>query len=110
MRPDDLTDLLSALAGTPRLEGAACVGRHELFDLRDISDPDRAEVEARGVKICLTECGAYSQCRDWIQSLPARQRPSGVVAGVVRRPRTPAPVGRMPGSGRRGRPRKPAVA
>jgi Transcription factor WhiB len=86
----NLDALLGALAGIPKLHGARCVGRGpELFDLRDPSDADRAEVEERAVAICLTECEAYSQCRDWIQSLPARRRPTGVVAGVVRRPRAP---------------------
>jgi WhiB family transcriptional regulator, redox-sensing transcriptional regulator len=95
MKPEDLADLFGALAAAPRLPGAACVGRHELFDSKHESDPNRAEAEAAAMKICLTECGAYSQCRDWIQSLPASRRPSGVVAGVVRRPRTKTPASRL---------------
>ena len=80
--------LFGALGAVPRLKGAACVGEYDLFDLRDISDPDRAEVEADGLAIC-GACPALQGCREWVESLPASRRPTGVVAGEVRRP--PAP-------------------
>jgi WhiB family transcriptional regulator, redox-sensing transcriptional regulator len=96
--------LFAALAAAPRLPGAACVGRHELFDLRDGIDPDRAEVEARALAIC-SACPALADCSAWLASLPARKRPTGVVAGVLRRPPAPRKAGRP-----RGLPPKTAVA
>jgi hypothetical protein len=84
----NVDDLFGALGAIPRLEGSLCVGRHELFDLRDISDPDRAEAEARALALCGT-CPAALQCRQWVERLPASRRPHGVIAGEVRRP--PAP-------------------
>lgn len=90
MKPDDLADLFGALAAAPRLPGAACIGRgEELFDLRDASDPDRPAVEAEALAIC-HQCPALAACGRWLDSLPPRLRPTGVAAGVVRRPRKAA--------------------
>jgi hypothetical protein len=68
--------------------------------LRDIDDPDRADVEDGALAIC-DACPALTACQAWFDGLPARLRPTGVVAGQVRRPSAP----RL-----RGRPRKTAVA
>lgn len=93
--------LFDALAGIPRLPDAACRGRHELFDPRDLNDPDRPDVEAHALALC-SRCPALAGCRAWFDGLPARLQPHGVVAGVVRRP--PAPRDARP----RGLPRKAA--
>lgn len=77
--------ILSALAGVPILRGARCRGRHELFDPQ--AEGEFAEVaEARHVQavwIC-EACPALADCRAWVDSLPPRDRPLGVTAGVIR--------------------------
>lgn len=58
-RPDvnNINDLAGALRGVPALAGAACVGRHDVFDTAD-KHPDPA------LKICAS-CPAMALCRDW---------------------------------------------
>lgn len=78
MSVDDLWD---ALAGIPRLPGAACRGRAEMFD--QFVDPEVVEY-------CLLRCescGAKPECERWYLGLPQSQRPHGVVAGRVHKPR-----------------------
>lgn len=72
----DLSALLGAMAATPRLPGAACVGHGAVFDGE--TDDDIAEAMA----IC-ARCPALQQCTEWHRSLPRRHRPIGVVAGQV---------------------------
>lgn len=85
--------LFAALGGVPRLEGARCLGRWEIFDLRDLDDPDRAEIEAAALAIC-SSCPARRQCADHLDSLPPSRRPTGVVGGCVVRPPVARPRGR----------------
>lgn len=82
-----LEQLLAELAaGIPDLPGAACRGRHQLFDppgegvLRD----EPAEVARRqaAITIC-NRCPVLDACAVWVASLPRRQRPVGVIAGCV---------------------------
>jgi hypothetical protein len=77
MNPHALFDALGAI---PRLPGARCAGRHELFDPRDPSDPDCEGVEAAAIAECEL-CNALHSCRAWVESLPVSLRPTGVVAG-----------------------------
>ncbi|MCA2320705.1 hypothetical protein JF732_18840 [Mycobacterium intracellulare] len=70
-------DLAGALAGVPLLEGARCKGRPERFDL-DI----RSHREAIDwATYTCGACPALRKCRRWVDSLPSRQWPSGVVGG-----------------------------
>jgi hypothetical protein len=85
----DLDALLGAMAATPALPGAKCVGRHDLFDLRDLSDPERPDAEAQALALCRS-CPALAGCSAWFESLPHGRRPHGVIAGKVVRARTPA--------------------
>ncbi|KAA1243111.1 hypothetical protein F0Q45_25845 [Mycobacterium simiae] len=64
----------------PRLPGAACVGRWDLFDPRPDNDPDRDHTEAAALQLCRT-CPALAGCRRWVDSLSPKHRPAGVVAG-----------------------------
>jgi hypothetical protein len=93
-------DLFAALGDIPRLpSAAACVGRHELFDLRDLDDPLRPQIEAEAVLVCETVCpsATAAACADWLDSTPPSRRPEGVVAARVVRPPAPArPRGRPP--------------
>lgn len=83
-----LTDLLAELAGTPRLPAARCRGRWELFDAtihESRGAPTTAVLDARteALAIC-TSCPALAACAAWVESLPPRHRPHGVIAGRVR--------------------------
>lgn len=82
-----LDDLLLAIAGAPTLPGARCSGRHHLFD-PPTGGEDLAVVEARHAQalgLC-ERCPALASCRQWVDELPARKRPLGVVAGEIRHP------------------------
>jgi hypothetical protein len=81
-----LDDLLSDLGAAPRLSGAKCRGRHELFDPPDRQQAHSVEVQARYAKalqLCGT-CPVLDACGQWYRSLRANKRPGGVVAGQVR--------------------------
>jgi hypothetical protein len=87
-------DLFAAIAAAPRLPGAACVGKHAIFDLRDADAPDRPEAEAEALTLCAA-CPALTACQAHFDGLPDRLRPTGIVGGVVRRPAAPGrPRGR----------------
>lgn len=70
-------DLAGALAGVPLLEGAKCKGRPERFDIDIRSDRESIDWAA----YTCGACPALRKCRRWVDSLPPRQRPSGMVAG-----------------------------
>jgi hypothetical protein len=87
------------LAGIPRLPGARCRGRHELFD--PLPHGGNAEALARRQANALAECRrcpALAACRAWFDELPPRRRPEGIIAGQIHPAATP--------SRRRGRPPK----
>lgn len=77
LHPDHLSDLAS-----PSLPGARCRDRVELYDAA-AGGPDRVEVQhARVVALQICQsCPALQPCRQWFGSLPAPQRPRGVIAG-----------------------------
>lgn len=80
-----LTDLLAALAGAPPLPGARCVGHHRLFDPAHMGE-DISQVERRhriAAETCRV-CPALAACGAWLESLPTRDRPPGVIAGTIR--------------------------
>jgi hypothetical protein len=78
--------LFAALDGIPRLPGAACRDKHELFDPCHADDPDRPDVEAEALALCRA-CPALAGCSAWFDSLPASRRPHGVIAGRIHRPK-----------------------
>jgi hypothetical protein len=82
------------LRGTPRLPGALCVDHPALFDERDPRDPDRPGIEAQAIAVCQT-CPALAACRRWVDRLPPRHRPNGVIAGTRHTPAT-TPTDRTP--------------
>jgi hypothetical protein len=72
--------LIDVIASMPHLTGAACRGRHELWDAAH-SDPLAAE---QAQHICLHQCQCLQQCADWVATLSRRQRAElGVVAGTM---------------------------
>jgi hypothetical protein len=81
-----LSLLRGAIAELPDLTGAACAGRSDLFDLRPVDSDDRAYREA--LALC-ARCPVLDACRAWFASLPAAQRPVGVIAGRIHKPKGP---------------------
>lgn len=71
--------LIEALHGIPSLPRAPCRGQHELFDRTDRGHPDTEHA----INICRTECPELARCIAWLNGLPRRQQPPGVVAGRV---------------------------
>ena len=84
--------LFDAIGLAPSLPGAACRGRHWLFDeAAKGEDPDVVvQRHSEAIGLC-ARCPALGRCTDWFESLPPNRRPLGVVAGMVNRPR---PAGR----------------
>lgn len=79
-----LAGLLFSLSGVPSLPGAACRGLAPTFDDPDGNEPAPDVEHRRTVALALCgQCSALTRCRQWLESLPANQRPSGVVAGTV---------------------------
>jgi hypothetical protein len=77
-RPISLPALV--IESLPDLTGAACAGRSDLFDLK------AGSLRHRTALAMCARCTVLAACRAWFASLPAAQRPFGVVAGSVHRP------------------------
>ncbi|QEM46301.1 hypothetical protein [Mycolicibacterium grossiae] len=78
----DFATLLSSLAGAPSLPGARCRGRGHLFDEQAAGEHHTtAAARHRQARGLCDRCPALHACAAWVDSLPARQRPAGVVAG-----------------------------
>jgi len=72
-------NLFASLGPIPRLPGAKCVGRYDLFDSTKPDDVTAA------IELC-SFCPALAACAAWVDSLPPKRRPVGVTAGRVHRP------------------------
>lgn len=72
----------------PPLPGARCKGRSADFDLEDRDDPRVASA----VETC-RRCPALIACRRWLATLSRYERPAGVVAGRLVRPRPTVSAG-----------------
>lgn len=68
-------DLFAALAAVPRLEGAKCLRRWELFD------SDQPDDVAAAIELC-GRCPCAVRCRAFVDSQPPNSL-SGVVAGEL---------------------------
>jgi hypothetical protein len=69
-----LDALLDAIGAAPVLPGAKCRGRHHLVAAR----------HTQALGLC-SHCPALDRCADFIDSLPKRKRPGGVVGGQINR-------------------------
>lgn len=67
---------VAVLRGTPRLPGALCTGRSELFD------GDTDDTADRAAQLC-RRCPARAPCSDWADTL-AHNQANGVLAGQHR--------------------------
>ncbi|WP_197382849.1 hypothetical protein [Mycolicibacterium mengxianglii] len=82
-----LAPLLDAISAAPQLDGAQCIGMHEVFDPRhhDEAIQDAAYRHAAGLHLCHT-CPALADCQVWFLGLKPSRRPRGVVAGRINEP------------------------
>jgi hypothetical protein len=74
-------ELLAVIATMPDLNGAACRGRHELYDKAALGDP-LAQEQAQ--QVCEL-CPVLLPCSRWLRSTPRDLRPGGVTAGQINR-------------------------
>lgn len=87
-----IADLFGELAAAPRLDGALCRGKADIWDMppsssRDPDPDDTAQRIAFAIGAC-QRCPALSRCRAWVSGLRPSQRPAGVVAGQLCEPGT----------------------
>lgn len=85
MTPEALSLLTEILHGTPSLPDAVCRDWPLVFDAATYrtDEPDMdAYVIGTAVRLC-NACPALDRCRAWLDSLPASDRPPGVVAGRI---------------------------
>jgi hypothetical protein len=75
-------DLLHIIATTPDLLGAACRNHRDIFDACS-SKAAGPHAYAKAIRVCAA-CPALEQCYAWVSSLPPRDRPVGVCAGIIR--------------------------
>ncbi len=80
--------LFEAIGLAPSLPGAACRGRHDLFDPPEAhTKPENAHAaEQAALRIC-SWCPALARCENWYETLPRGWKPLGVIAGTVNRPK-----------------------
>jgi WhiB family redox-sensing transcriptional regulator len=69
--------VLREILTPPQFDGAACKGRHRLYD-RALDGCELARREA--LTVC-SSCAVLDRCRGWHASLAPGKRPLGVVAG-----------------------------
>jgi len=86
-------DVLAELAAAPNLTAAACAGQWDLYDRTDQATAtgpagaeEVAQARAEALRIC-AGCPELDPCGNWLDSLPPRQRPLGVVAGRINTPK-----------------------
>ncbi|MGP4054288.1 hypothetical protein ACTWP6_05605 [Mycobacterium sp. 4D054] len=87
----DWNTLRAMLAGIPALPGARCKGRAaDLYERTDsehrmtgrLTKTELDDARRDALRLC-AQCPSLAPCRDWLNALPAAQRPRGVVAGQV---------------------------
>lgn len=77
-RPVGMLPLLEKiLTGVPKLDGARCVGKPELFDVASL---DRVADAAEALALC-ESCAAIDTCGRYADSQSRRRRLRGVIAG-----------------------------
>ena len=76
--------IFATLLGIPKLDGANCAGQWSLFDEPERGDPARRAVVDSALRLCAT-CPALADCAAWYDRLPVDEKPTGVVAGRLRR-------------------------
>ena len=79
--------LVAALGCTPKLTGALCSGRSELFDEAAPGEAhDDVQYRHTHARALCAQCPALRGCSAWFEQLPADHRPRGVTAGRLHQP------------------------
>lgn len=114
----DLASMLDELATAPAMPAARCAGRHSLYDatieatgvgrtaagiFRSFSSEENdlrpaaelAQARTEALRLC-SGCPELARCSTWLDSLPKKARPRGVIAGRL-----------ITGRVHKSRPRKP---
>jgi hypothetical protein len=73
--------LAEHLGAIPDLDGAACKGNPARFDQPDPPQDPRARARLAAAAAECRRCPVLTACGRWVDGLPARQRPAGIVAG-----------------------------
>lgn len=74
--------MFAALGVIPALPGARCRGRSHLFDGGRLGeDVDVLHARHRQALALCAGCPALERCAEWLDALPRRERPLGVIAG-----------------------------
>jgi hypothetical protein len=73
---------LDIAAAMPAMPNALCIPERKLFDRAAHGAPLAAELAQR----CCRYCPHLAQCKQWLDTLPAVDRPAGVVGGVISKP------------------------
>ena len=74
-----------AALGVPALPGARCRNRGWLFDERGPHETDATATQRHNQALTLCrQCEALDACAAWVDSLPVRKRPFGVIANRIR--------------------------
>ena len=81
----NISGLFSAAVTAPDLPGARCRKRQHLFDDAQPGEkPDVTEQRHLAALGLCAVCPALQPCAQWLNSLPQRRKPYGVVAGRIR--------------------------
>lgn len=76
------------LGPLPKLPEALCRNRARMFDEAEAGEDRAAVVERHGRAAAMCRlCPALGACSEWAASLSPRQRPPGVLAGIIPDPR-----------------------
>lgn len=90
IRVDAVLAALMSKVKSPALPGARCRGHAALFDEAAPGEPPKvvASRQLMALELC-DGCPARDPCSAWVDALPPKQRPAGVVAGRISGPTTP---------------------
>lgn len=79
--------VFGVLNAIPNLPGSLCRGHEHVFDPPD-DHPDPGPLHRAAIDVCGI-CPALTACREWVQGLTPRERPTGVTAGLLHTPKRP---------------------
>lgn len=85
---NDIAALFGAMSAAPPMPDAACRDQWALFDL---TIPEGAgklpsevtQARAIALELCNEKCPELSTCQRWLNGLRPKDKPLGVVAGIV---------------------------
>lgn len=88
---NDWDSMVDQLGPIPDLPGAMCVGSSQLYDSTIVGAPGSKDDEnleyarTAALRLC-NRCPALQACAGWLDTIPARHQPAGVIAGRINTP------------------------